>query len=106
MLYIFLICVSHGMYCIHACVSHGMCCMYVCFMDCVVQAWELSANANFCRSETDFPRRRKIVRGEKKSAMQQQQQKKEASVLVPHQTPMKHTERVHMRYAAVAVLVE
>ena len=54
-------------------------------------------NAHFHSSETDFPQRKKLV-------VQKKKEKKEAPVLILHQIPTKHTERVHMQLSPVSVM--
>ena len=59
-------------------------------------------NANFCGSETDFPQREKNCPwGKEIGGTKKEEKKKEAAVLVPHQIPAKHTERVHMHHGYI-----
>ena len=59
-------------------------------------------NANFCGSETAFPKRKKNVCKEKVSVAQKRE-KREAPVFVPHRIPAKRLEHVHVWPSPVSV---
>ena len=90
--------------------------MHVCLMECVVcmcVSWTVLYRHGNCLQtqisvgvKLTFHGEEKLSAGKRNRQYNNNNNKKEASVLVPHQIPMKHTERVHMRYATVAVLVE